>query len=283
MAGYITLASDSSSEIFPHNRIGSFRVKLPRKIALDRKRHQIGLKYISFPLKSHNIEDGQISIVFFDLIDLMNHPIQFDTAIETGYYKGPDDLVAAINEALMNIPHISPVIYEPIAKKNVRLDQGFLSFEYNRHTEKLHITSQDTDHYKIAIRLSKELFVKLGLGLDEDLKSIDGKCCNFFDVPRTGTHIVDLSVGYNSIFVYTDIIEADRAVGHRLVPLLCIVPTTGLHGQQCYFEPRYIEYCKPRFDVIDEILIELTGDTGQVIKFTSGKIYLTLHIKDRFE
>ena len=44
MAGYVTLASDSSLDIFPENEIGSFRVKLPRKIYLDRKRHQVGMK-----------------------------------------------------------------------------------------------------------------------------------------------------------------------------------------------------------------------------------------------
>ena len=77
--------------------------------------------------------------------------------------------------------------------------------------------------------------------------------------------------------------EPNRIVGHRLVPLLAIAPIKGQHGQQCYYEPRYIEYCTPRYDVIDEILIELTGDEGQVLQFTSGKVYVTLHIKDRFD
>ena len=98
MAGHITLASDSSHDIFPDNKIGSFRVKLPRKIFVDRKRHQIGLKYISFPQKSHNVEDGTISIVFYDDTDnWAEPPIQFDIQIETGHYKGPKDIIQALD------------------------------------------------------------------------------------------------------------------------------------------------------------------------------------------
>ena len=278
---YITLASDSSHAIFPENKIGSFRVKLPRKISVDRKRHQIGLKYISFPLKSHNIEDGQISVVFFS--NWGSPPIQFDTEIESGYYNGPADLVSAINTALQNIPTISPEQYQPIADNCVALEEGFINLEYNQHTEKITITMGDTEHYSISMRMSTELFVKLGIGLEEENQTVGGNCCKFFSLPRTAPHTVDLGVGQSSIFVYTDIVEADRTVGHRLVPLLAIVPMTGSHGQQCYYEPRFVEYCVPRYDTIDEILIELAGDMGQIIKFTSGKVYLTLHVKDKFE
>lgn len=284
MAGHITLASDSSLDIFPDNKIGSFRVKLPRKIFVDRKRHQIGLKYISFPLKSHNVEDGKLSIVFFSTSNLTERlPLQFDTEIETGHYESPDDLVEALNGALAKIPETYPVNYNSIALNGVNLDQSFVLFEYNRHTEKITINAQETEYYDISLRMSKELFVKLGIGLEEEVRFTDGNCCRFFPLPREGSHTVDLDVGRSSIFVYTDVIEADRVVGHRLVPLLAIVPSVGAHGQQCYYEPRSIEYCTPRYDTFDEILIELTGDTGQIMKFTSGKVYLTLRIKDRFE
>ena len=65
MAGYVTLASDSSLDFFPDNEISRFRVKLPRKLYLDRKRHQLGMKYLSYPMKSHNVHDGTVSILFF--------------------------------------------------------------------------------------------------------------------------------------------------------------------------------------------------------------------------
>ena len=283
MARYITLASDSSIDIFPQNQIGSFRVKLPRKIFLDRQRHQLGLKYLSYPMRTNNVQNGKISVSFVDATNWGHPSIQFDTEIETGYYKNPIDLVAKLNEELKRIPSKFAEKYRPIAENGIHMDSGAISVLYSEHTEKLSIWMPENEYYVVSLRMSKELFVKLGLGLEQDVRLVNGDCCRFFQIPKFGEHTVDLDAGLGSIFVYTDIIEADRTVGHRLVPLLAIAPVTGSHGQQIYFEPRIIEYCTPRYDVIDEVQVELTGDTGQVLKFTSGKVYLTLHIKDKFE
>ena len=99
---YITLVSDSSSDIFPDNRISHFRVKLPKKIPLSRFDDQIGLKYISFPYKSNNIEDGNFSIYFINIRNasgaLPELPQIFDTKIDSGYYNRPIDLINAINK-----------------------------------------------------------------------------------------------------------------------------------------------------------------------------------------
>ena len=284
MAGYLTLASDSSLDIFPENEIGSFRVKLPRKLYLDRKRHQLGMKYLSYPLKSHNVHDGAVSLLFFLQTNEDEDPVQFDTEIEQGYYRDVHDLVEAINRTIAAIPERFAEKYRPIAENNVLLTGGgTVHLEYDVRSEKVTIHALRTPVYNIAMRLSKELFVKLGMGLEADVKYVSGNCCRHFSLPTTGRMTADLSAGESAIFVYTDVIEADRMMGHRLVPLLAMAPIAGNHGQQCYYEPRLVEYCTPRYDVIDEILIELTGDAGQLLKFTSGKVYLTLHIKDRFE
>ena len=282
MAGYVTLASDSSLDIFPENEIGSFRVKLPRKIYLDRKRHQVGMKYLSYPMKSHNVHDGTISLLFFLQTNEDEDPVQFDIAIEQGYYRDVYDLMRTINQAITEIPARFVEKYRPIAENNVLLTGGAVNLEYDGRSEKVTINAPDTPVYNIAMRMSKELFIKLGMGLEADIEYESGNCCRHFRLPKTGSHTADLEAGQSTIFVYTDVIEADRMV-HRLVPLLAMAPITGSHGQQCYYEPRLVEYCTPRYDVIDEILIELTGDAGQLLKFTSGKVYLTLHIKDRFE
>ena len=85
---YLTLTSDASLDVFADNKIGQFRVKLPKKIYLDRSRHQIGLKYISFPHKTYNIEDGTFSVIVHKLdLDDTIWPIQFNTKIPSGYYN----------------------------------------------------------------------------------------------------------------------------------------------------------------------------------------------------
>ena len=283
MAGYVTLASDSSLDFFPDNEISRFRVKLPRKLYLDRKRHQLGMKYLSYPMKSHNVHDGAVSVLFFLQTNEDEDPVQFDVEIEPGYYKHAHQLTTAINAAIAEIPARFEERYRPIAENGVHLGTGAVKLEYLGTTEKVSISAPLTPVYNIRVQMSKELFVKLGMGVEADVEFESGDCCKHFRVPTTGRYTADLDAGQSAIFVYTDVIEADRMVGHRLVPLLAMAPITGSHGQQCYYEPRLVEYCTPRYDVIDEILIELTGDAGQLLKFTSGKVYLTLHIKDRFE
>ena len=283
MAGYVTLASDSSFDFFPENEIGRFRVKLPRKLYLDRKRHQLGMKYLSYPMKSHNVHDGTVSILFFLQTNEDEDPVQFDIEIEPGYYRHAHQVTGAINAAIAEIPARFEEQYRPIAENGVHLETGQLRLVYQGRSEKVDISAPLTPVYNICMQMSKELFVKLGMGLEADVEFESGDCCRHFRLPTTGRYTADLDAGQSAIFVYTDVIEADRMVGHRLVPLLAMAPITGSHGQQCYYEPRLVEYCTPRYDVIDEILIELTGDAGQLLKFTSGKVYLTLHIKDRFE
>ena len=174
MASYITLASDSSPDIFPGNAIGSFRVKLPRKIYLDRKRHQVGMKYISYPLKSHNVDNGKMSIIFFSETNLGEQPIQFDTEIEAGYYKGPYEVATALNRALALIPDQFVEKYRPIAENRIRLDDGTVNFEYNPRTELITVHAPAVPDYTISMVLSKELYVKLGIGLEEEIRYESG-------------------------------------------------------------------------------------------------------------
>ena len=241
------------------------------------------MKYLSYPMKSHNVHDGAVSVLFFLQTNEDEDPVQFDIEIEPGYYKHVHQLTTAINAAIAEIPARFEERYRPIAENGVHLGTGAVKLEYLGTTEKVSISAPLTPVYNIRVQMSKELFVKLGMGVEADVEFESGDCCRHFRVPTTGRYTADLDAGQSAIFVYTDVIEADRMVGHRLVPLLAMAPITGSHGQQCYYEPRLVEYCTPRYDVIDEILIELTGDAGQLLKFTSGKVYLTLHIKDRFE
>ena len=190
MARYITLASDSSQTIFPQNQIGSFRVKLPRKISLDRQRHQLGLKFLSYPLKTNNVENGKISISFVDATNWGNPSIQFDTEIEKGYYRNPNDLVATLNDELKRIPVKFAEKYRPIAENGIHMELGAVNVAYSEHTERLSIWMLENEHYIVSLRMSKELFLKLGLGLEEDVRLVNGDCCRFFQLRKFGSLLI---------------------------------------------------------------------------------------------
>merc|ERR1711942_175023 len=48
-------------------------------------------------MKSHNLHDGTMSILFFLQTNEDEDPVQFDIAIEQGYYRDVYDLVRTIN------------------------------------------------------------------------------------------------------------------------------------------------------------------------------------------
>ena len=290
---YITLISDASADIFPANKIGEFRVKLAKKITIDRERHQIGLKYISWPHKTLNVVDGEFYVDLYAIGGRAGWPKSFNGKIHPGWYDTPPKLAAALNAALNEIPSHHVGKYREIKDEGFRLDQSHLFFNYDDTDEKMtlrmrrqYILSEDT-WLRVCVRLSKELYVKLGYGLSSDYDrnpsidaAVDGVPGGNPTPPR---YAVDLDLGQTSLFVYTDIIEADRIAGDQLVNLLSLVPAIGQHNTQQSYEPRIVEYCTPRFNEFDEVSISIRGDTGKPVVFSSGKVYITLHIKDKFE
>ena len=292
---YITLTSDASLDIFPDNTIGQFRVKLPKKLYLDRTRHQIGMKLISYPHKIRNITNGQFAVFIHknDPNDIY-WPIRFDTEIPNGYYKTPNMLKNALNRSIRNIPDQYQERYAQVKQAGISLKNDLL-FSYHPNSEKITLdyktadVNYDLEEYQFFVWMSDELLVKLGHFLPEQLltKSVSFMISatadnDVYNSQNRIPHTVDLNLGQNAIFVYSDVIEKDRTLGSMLSPLLSMVPFDGEHGTQVHFEPKHIEYCTPRYNVIDEIGVQLLTDTGEKVKFTSGKVYITLHIKDRF-
>ena len=289
---YITLISDASSDIFTTNTIGEFRIKLANKISIDRERQQIGLKYISWPHKTVNLTDGTFYVEFRSLAPVQGWPKTFRGRIPSGYYETPQKLVSALNAAFEAIPSQNVNAYREVENETFKLQEGHLKFTYDDTTEKVALrtnTSHQMSHggmLTVCVRPSEELYVKLGYGLAEDYGrrrcDIEAGWPDWVADPTPPKYVVDLTLGQTSLFVYTDIIEADRLVGSQLLNLLSLVPAVGKHNTQVSYEPKIIEYCTPRFNEFDEILVSIRGDTGKPVVFSSGKVYLTLHIRDKF-
>ena len=284
------MVSDASASIFPNNRIGSFRVKLPKKLELDRQRHQIGLSFISWPNKLQNISDGTFrirGILPNATEEVMSHDGALITAItrhgetetrpaaiQAGYYKSPKGVIDAINNQIIANRFRTPEFrHNPTCAK-------FSELKYDTTSEL--VSFKPTSHESpiaspctVSLKLSGELYTKLGFGLTLSDSS-------WIRTDTVAPHTADLTLGKNAIFCFCDVIEENRILGNIIGPLLAVVPFQGIHGQTTYFEPKSIEYCDLRYDSITEIKIDLVDDTGQILKFTSGKVIITLHIKDKF-
>lgn len=285
MGEYLTLASDASAALFPDNRIGSFRCKLPKSLHLKRERHQIGLSYISWPHKLANIEEGHFRIrATFPDEDQASRPkstlspglaprgIQetIGKKIAPGHYRDVPEVLAALNDKIRACRFRAPAL------KNVSLATGAAQFEYDHTSERVIFAVKDALPCELKISLSWELHAKLGYSLGRHEPT-------WVRAGQIGDHIVNLFSGKNALFVYSNVVSGQRIVGNVLAALLRIVPFHGEHNSVVQWEPQKIEYCDLAYDDIDEIKIDILDDTGQIFKFLSGKVFITLHIKDKFE
>ena len=91
---------------------------------------------------------------------------------------------------------------------------------------------------------------------------------------------MDLYAVTNALYVYCDIVEENRILANTLGPLLRIVPFSGKHGRVIHWEPQRVEYRHLRYDYVEEISITIKNDLAENFKFLSGKVTITLHIKE---
>ena len=95
-----------------------------------------------------------------------------------------------------------------------------------------------------------------------------------------GHSIVDLRRGFESLYVYSGIVEP-RIVGDKIAPLLRIVPITGRHGEMVtasFDHAQYIPVLSREFGTIET---EIREDTGRPVPFERGKVTVTMHFRRR--
>lgn len=97
---------------------------------------------------------------------------------------------------------------------------------------------------------------------------------------KTPPFKADITAGFSTLYVYTDIVE-HQIVGDFYVPLLRCVPVRG-QSDECvnivYDKPHYIPVSKHH---IDTITIEIKSDQNKKVPFRSGKVLVKLHFRPR--
>ena len=92
--------------------------------------------------------------------------------------------------------------------------------------------------------------------------------------------IVDLRRGFESLYVYSSIVEP-RIVGDKIAPLLRIVPITGRHGEMVTARFDHVQYMPVLSREFEDVEIEIRDDTGRPVPFERGKVTVTLHLRRR--
>ena len=90
--------------------------------------------------------------------------------------------------------------------------------------------------------------------------------------------IVDLRRGFESLYVYSSIVEL-RIVGDKIAPLLRIVPITGRHGEMVTTRFDHVQYIPVLNREFGSVETEIRDDTGRPVPFERGKVTVTLHFR----
>lgn len=246
MEGFVVeLPSNASLGVFPRNTLTSFTTKLTQPLPLEGKPWGVGLMGMQFSQSWYNLSNAYICTK-------KRGEQSIQLALADGFYESIEKLIEMIHVLLSTVS-----------------------------LEKIVIIHYDEMRDRVLVRIYEK---EIELVLSQSICNIFGLSQFSNDKPiptgvHSGTRGTDITQGFHSLFVYSDIVE-DQIVGDTKVPLLRIVPITDekARGYQSK-EFTNIIYRPVVSHQSDTIQVVIRRDDGQSVPFESGKVLLTLHFK----
>lgn len=236
---YLTLPSNSSMNVFPNNTLSDFTVNLPQPLDLTGD-WVVALSEIQYPHTWNNVRS--LENVFYTRrgeAPPKRYPIP------VGYYNSIQQILEAMSDTV---------------ESNTKRD---LVLTYNSVTR------------RVTVEVNNNLEILFGDGLAL-LLGFDNETSI---TKRTKSpRVASLAAGFHSLYVYTDVVEA-QLVGDTRVPLLRIVNIEGEDGQiitRTFQNPFYMPVSRK---FIERVQCNIKDDTNQLVPFESGKLIITLHFK----
>ena len=151
--------------------------------------------------------------------------METDAYFEDGYYDSPKALAKKLNG---DKPGCVKFSYEPVTQKfvaNVKSETTFTL--YGDLPDILRFGAGTGDSSSTSLASSTRSMVVRGYS------------------------IVDLRPGFESLYVYSSIVEA-RIVGDKIAPLLRIMPITGSHGEMVTARFDHVQYIRLELEIVLE-------------------------------
>ena len=238
---YVLLPSNASMGTHPNNTLAQYITNLPRRISLSGD-WECGLTEIHYPHDWYNIRNARLMVEHAGKMET-------DAYFEDGYYGSANMLVRALNDGVKC---------------------GSMQCSYDPVTQKVcvHMKGDTT------FMLYGDLPDILGFGRGDGVVIRTSR-----RNPLTqGDSIVDLRRGFESLYVYSSIVE-QRIVGDKIAPLLRIVPITGRHGEMATARFDHVQYIPVLSREFGSIETKIWDDTGRPVPFERGKVTVTLHFR----
>ena len=176
--------------------------------------------------------------------------VETDAYFEDGYYDSPKALAKKLNGDKLRRAKFS---YEPVAQKFVANMKSVTKFT-----------------------LYGDLPDILGFGAAWMGDSSTSLASSARSMLVRGYSIVDLRRGFESLYVYSSIVEP-RIVDDKMTPLLRIVSITGSHGEMVTARFDHVQYIPALSLEFGSVETEIRDDTERPMPFERLKV--TLHFR----
>ena len=269
---FLTLPSNSSTDIYRENKLSDYTVHLPKEINLSGS-WELGLFEILYPNSWYNIDTNKCYIFY------RRGAVQFFTVLTAGYYQQPQYVV-------LQILHEMKQKFQ--ARNKTLVSEGVLTkpidflfdLTYNPQTQRTTVSIQYKNGAPMVER-EGSMQPDVTVTFSEQLASFLGFQKKHY--PEIGEYISENVANVdtvNAIYVYCDVIE-HRTVGHTLALLIGVLPVTGKSG--AYVSKRYdkIQYHPILKKNFSNIHISLRDDQAKPICFRKGKVIVTLHLRPK--
>ena len=277
MSFYITLDSNVKSiESLHSSKLSEFRTTLGRHLSLEGE-WVVGLSEVTYTKSWYNVLHPHRITLFDELGNIYgDQNMTEEFTISEGYYDTSIKLINSINKILTKLSSIKPP-----------------SLQYNELNNKITLQAGKTEGgIKVYPDLGDEIENILGLknrNLKNDVYSLGYSSIHEFVFGGTNTyreekfeafHPVEITGGYHSLFLYTDIVYPSL-IGDTCSQILRVIEIP----RKCKFgDTVHINYDQPHYrelllNELSNIEIKMTDDTGQLVPFKFGRLSLTLHFK----
>ena len=239
---YVTLPSNSSMDIYPDNKISSFKVNLPETLQVDPEHWEVALKEIQFPHLWYNVtKDKNYFIGWYNTVigHSSNKKIEFKFMKEAkpGYYSSMPEMVAELNAKIPTGPNTL----------NLHSDGFNICFIYNSFSNKTFVAMSHGVSKKIE---GSDLAMQMGFKENEVLHG---------STPTVSPFMMNMK-RYTALYVYTDIIQ-NQLVGDVRAPLLRVVPVKSR-----YRDTTCVNYEQPQFLPLSRSNIQFSNNKFTTIK-----------------
>ena len=253
MDEYITLVSNASMDLFPENRLSSFRTRLPYLHNFSEGNWSVALTELTYTKSWFNVSDHHtVSPAYVDdsaPVASMKHAI--GTKIKPGHYDKPEQLIEHINSLMASWPKPKTITKQPV-----------LEIKSNQKVA-LKTTGEET--------LSPNIVRDFGALFSAEMAEILG---------ITGNRPAYLDQGMTSLFLYCDVVQP-QVVGDTFAPLLRTVGVSsdvpfGQNVTEIFESPYYLPLSR---SIFQEVTLDIRSDTGAAPSFNFGRVTATLHFR----